>query len=138
MTIDLSRRELDCIISVHALSSDGWSARVKDVASMLEVSPPTALQFLDKLKSLGLVEKGRSGYRLSSRGVDRFNESTRTHRLMETLLVRNGLSLEEACRVSSSLRLPIGEADLEKLCAKMSHPDKCPHGRPIPVGGHHV
>ena len=133
----LSKRDLDCIGSVHSLSSEGWPARVKDVAGMMEVSPPTAVQFLDKLRSMGLVEKGPSGYRLSKRGSDCFNETTRAHRLMETLLVRNGLSLEEACLVSSSLYFPIDGADLEKLCANMRHPDTCPHGRPIPVADHH-
>lgn len=134
----LSRRNLDCIESIQSLSSEGWSARVKDIAGMMGVSPPTAVQFLDKLMSIGLVEKGPSGYKLSKKGEDCFNETTRAHRLIETLLVRNGLSLEEACRVSSSLALPIEESDLEKLSAKMQHPDKCPHGRPIPLGDRHV
>ena len=138
MAPGLSRREYDCIESIHVLSFDGWSARVKDVASRMKVSPPTALGFLGKLKELGLVEKGPSGYRLSKKGMRCFNEVTRTHRLLETLLVRNGLPLEEACRVSSSIGSPFAKSDLEKLCASMSHPETCPHGRPIPGGMHRV
>ena len=124
--------------AVHSLNSDGWPARVKDIAVAMKVAPPTAVQFLDKLKDMQLVEKGPSGYRLSKKGTECFNEATRTHRLMETLLVRNGLPLEEACRVSASIDTLIDEADLEKLCAHLSHPDRCPHGRPIPVGASHV
>ena len=138
MNSTLSRRDIDCIQSVHSLSSGGWPARVKDVARSMKVAPPTAVQFLEKLVENGTVEKGPGGYRLSKRGVERFNEPTRTHRIIETLLVRGGLPLEEACRVSSSLGEPIDDADLEKLCAGMSHPEKCPHGRPIPEGAHHV
>lgn len=138
MGMRLSRRDLDCIESVDSLSSEGWPARVKDVAAKMSVAPPTAVQFLDKLLGLGLVEKGPNGYRLSKRGGDRLKVATRTHRLIETLLVRNGLTVEGACRVSASLSGPIDEAELEKLCANMSHPEKCPHGRPIPVGRHHV
>jgi len=134
----LSRRDYDCIESVHALSSGGWSARVKDVAASMEVAPPTAVEFLDKLIAIGLVQKGPSGYRLSGKGVRCFNEATRTHRLMETLLSRSGLRLEEACKISSSIGEPIDDAVLEKLCAKMSHPETCPHGRRIPKGEHHV
>ena len=108
------------------------------MAGRMQVSPPTAVEFLEKLKAISLVEKGPSGYRLSKRGQACFDEATRTHRIMETLLVRNGMPLEQACRVSSSLGTPIAEDDLEKLCANMHHPETCPHGRPIPVGAKHV
>lgn len=134
----LSRRDYDYVESVHALSSGGWPARVKDIAARLRVAPPTAVEFLDKLLGLGIVEKGPSGYRLSTKGIECFNEATRSHRLIETLLVRNGISVDEACRISSSLRGPIDEVYLEQLCSHMSHPNLCPHGRPIPLGARHV
>ncbi len=134
----LSRRDYDCIVSVEVLSSNGWPARVKDVAARMKVSPPTAVEFLDKVTSMSLVEKGPSGYRLSEKGVECYNEATRAHRLFETLFSRNGIPLEEACRISYSIGDEIDDADLEKLCTNMSHPDTCPHGRPIPVGAHHA
>ncbi|MDG6902292.1 MAG: metal-dependent transcriptional regulator [Nitrososphaerota archaeon] len=138
MKIGLSRRDYDCIASVSTLSAGGWPARVKDVAARMHVSPPTAVEFLEKLKGVALVEKGPSGYRLTKEGLACSNEATRAHRLLETLLVRSGMPLELACRVSSSVGVPIAEEDLEKLCANMQHPDTCPHGRPIPFGGSHV
>ena len=138
MKTSLSRRDYDCIESVFSLTSGGWPARVKDVAGRMQVSPPTAVEFLEKLKDMLLVEKGPSGYRLSKKGEACLNKATRTHRIMETLLVRNGLPLELACRVSSSLNATMTEDDLEKLCANMQHPETCPHGRPIPVGAKHV
>lgn len=138
MTFSLSRRDYDCIESVYDLSSGGWTARVKDVAFRMKVRPPTAVGFLDKLTGEGLVEKGPSGYRLTEKGVACYNEATRTHRLLETLFSRNGIPLEVACQMSSSIGDTLDEADLERLCAKMSHPEKCPHGRPIPVGGRHA
>ncbi len=134
----LSRRDYDCIESVQVLSSNGWPARVKDVAARMKVAPPTAVEFLDKMAGMSLVEKGPSGYRLSEKGVGRYNEATRAHRLLETLFSRNGLPLEAACRISSSIGGEIEDSDLERLCANMSHPDTCPHGRPIPMSAHHV
>ncbi len=134
MTPNLSRRDYDCIGTVHALSSEGWSARVKDVAVRMNVTPPTAVGFLDKLIAMGLVEKGPSGYRLTSEGIECSNGATRAHRLLETLLVRVGIPLVEACKISSSLEGPIDGAALEKLCAHLSHPGTCPHGQPIPGG----
>jgi Mn-dependent DtxR family transcriptional regulator len=134
----ISRRELDCVETVYSLSSSGWPARVKDIAGRMKVTSPTAVQFLDKLIELGLVTKGPSGYRLTESGLEHLNGATREHRIFETLLVRNGFPLEDACKVSSSLTGTIDETVLEKLCANMSHPDKCPHGRPIPGGASHV
>lgn len=138
MSHSISRRELDCVEAVRSLSSSGWPARVKDVAKKLNVTPPTAVQFLDKLIETELVEKGPSGYKLTDTGVEYLDGATRAHRIFETLLVRNGFPLDDACRVSSSLTGTIDEAALEKLCANMSHPSKCPHGRPIPGGAKHV
>ncbi len=111
---------------------------MKDVAVMMKVAPPTAVEFLDKMAGMSLVEKGPSGYRLSKRGMERFNEATRAHRLLETLFSRSGIPLEVACRISSSIGNAIDDVDLERLCATMSHPGTCPHGRPIPLGAHHV
>lgn len=130
----LSRRDHDCIESVHSLSSNGWPARVKDVAAKMKVTPPTAVGFLDKLVARALVEKGPSGYRLSDEGSAWLKDATRAHRLLETLLARTGMSLEEACRIASSVGGDLDSDAVEKLCAHLSHPDACPHGRPIPEG----
>jgi Mn-dependent DtxR family transcriptional regulator len=138
MSAKLSRRELDCVEAVCSLSSNGWPARVKDVAGRMNVTSPTAVQFLDKLIETDLVAKGPSGYKLTERGIEYLNGATRVHRIFETLLVRNGFPLDDACKVSSSLTSAIDDAALEALCAHMSHPDKCPHGRPIPGGAKHV
>ena len=138
MPSGVSRRELDCVEAVYSLSSGGWPARVKDVAGIMSVTSPTVIQFLGKLIETGLVEKGPSGYKLTESGIEYLDGATREHRIFETLLVRNGIPLEDACKVSSSLTGTMGEAALEALCAHMSHPDKCPHGRPIPGGVIHV
>lgn len=134
MNTGLSRRDYDCIESVQSLSSKGWPARVKDVAAKMNVTPPTAVGFLDKLVERDLVEKGPSGYRLSKEGSAWLKDVTRAHRLLETLLARTGMSLEEACRIASSVAGDVDSDAVEKLCAHLSHPSACPHGRPIPGG----
>ena len=111
---------------------------MKDVAASMKVAPPTAVEFLDKMSEASMIEKGPSGYRLSAKGMECYNVAMRTHRLLETLFSRNGLPLEVACKVSASIGNEIDEADLEKLCANLSHPDTCPHGRPKPVRTHDV
>ena len=134
MGINLSRRDFDCIASVYRLSSDGWPVRVKDVAMSMNVKPPTAVEFLDKLVAMELIEKGPSGYRLSKKGTSFMNEATRAHRLFETLFTQAGIPLEKACSISSSIEEHVDNDAMEKLCTHLSHPDSCPHGRPIPAG----
>ena len=134
MKVGLSRRDYDCIESVHTLSSGGWPARVKDVAERMQVRPPTAVEFLDKLMEMRLVDKGPSGYRLSQEGTACYNQARRAHRLFETLLSQAGIPLEEACELSSSIEGSIDDESIAKLCSHLSHPDTCPHGSPIPEG----
>jgi Mn-dependent DtxR family transcriptional regulator len=107
---------------------------VKDIAARMKVAPPTAVEFLDKLVGKDLIEKGPNGYRLSEEGTVCLNGATRVHRLFETLLARTGMSLDEACRIASSVGGDVDSVALEKLCAHLSHPGSCPHGRPIPGG----
>ncbi len=134
ITGSLSRRDYDCMESVQSLSGSGWPARVKDIAASMDVSPPTAVGFLEKLVQKSLVEKGPNGYRLSQSGSVSLSEATRAHRLFETLLARTGMPLEEACRIASAVGVEVNSAAMEKICAHLSHPDSCPHGRPIPEG----
>ncbi|MDG6997867.1 MAG: metal-dependent transcriptional regulator [Nitrososphaerota archaeon] len=134
MTDNLSKRDYDCIQSIYFLSSGGWPARVKDIASRLKVKPPTVVEFLDKLTKMKLVEKGPSGYKLSEKGALLMSKLTRAHRLFETLLTEVGIPLGKACTISSSVEGHIDNKTLQQLCSHLSHPETCPHGRPIPAG----
>jgi len=131
---ELTGRENDCLMAVGNLTSTGWAARVKDVAVEMQVSPPTAVEYLEKLARVKLVEKGATGYRLSAEGARQVDELVRVHRLFETLLFRTGMSLEEAHRISSSIDRHVDSKGAAVLCARLNHPKMCPHDRPIPAG----
>ncbi|MDG7039348.1 MAG: metal-dependent transcriptional regulator [Nitrososphaerota archaeon] len=135
MNIKMSKREYECVESVRSLSSGGWPARVKDIATMMKVRPPTALGFLDRLVEMSLIEKGPIGYRLSQYGVAYINQVTRAHRLFETLLSNAGIPLDEACRASSSIAIEgdIDDEAIKTLSGNLGHPGICPHGNPIPA-----
>ncbi len=135
MNIRMSKREYECVESVRSLSSGGWPARVKDIATMMKVRPPTAVGFLDRLVKMALIEKGPIGYRLSRDGVAYINQVTRAHRLFETLLSNAGIPLDEACRASSSIAIEgdIDDEAIKTLSGNLGHPGICPHGNPIPA-----
>jgi DtxR family Mn-dependent transcriptional regulator len=134
MELSLTERDYDCMLAVRGLTTEGWVARVKDVAARLRVKPPTALGFLDRLVRLSAVEKGSVGYRLTPKGTKLLDELTRSHRLFETLLFRTGMPLDEAHRISSSIDKHIDYKAAAILCANLDHPKRCPHDMPIPAG----
>lgn len=134
MSRALTPRDYDCLSIVKRLTAGGWPARVKDVAVEMRVKPPTALGFLEKLAEASAIEKGPSGYRLTKEGSRVVDGLTRTHRLFETLFVRNGISVEEAHRISSSIDRYVDQSAAAQLCAGLNHPKKCPHDMPIPAG----
>jgi DtxR family Mn-dependent transcriptional regulator len=134
MDSSLTKRDYDCLKAVKTLTADGWVARVKDVANNMEVKPPTALGFLDRLVQLSAVEKGSVGYRLTRKGSRLVDELTRSHRLFETLLFRTGMSVDEAHMISASIDRHIDDRAAALLCARLDHPKKCPHDMPIPAG----
>jgi len=134
MKSELTTREYDCLLAIELLTSTGWAARVKDVAERMHVTPPTAVEYLERLARTSLVEKGSTGYRLSPAGTRYVDGLVRVHRLFETLLFRTGMSLEDAHRISSSIDKHVDDRGAAALCARLNHPKKCPHDRPIPAG----
>ncbi|MDG6991618.1 MAG: metal-dependent transcriptional regulator [Nitrososphaerota archaeon] len=138
MALGLTERDYDCMVSINALTFKGWPARVKEISASMKVKPPTAVGFLEKLTGLNLVEKGNIGYRLTGRGKEVLDSVTRAHRLFETLLSEAGIPLDNACRISSSIDRHVNGDFLEALCSVLRHPDRCPHGSPIPGGVRHV
>jgi DtxR family Mn-dependent transcriptional regulator len=130
----LSRRDIECMSAVERLTSGGWPARLKDISESLKVRPPTALQFLERLTRKSLLEKGPAGYRLTMEGTKALDRLRRAHRLFESLLSSTGVSAEEACRISSLVDRHLDEGTASLLCARLSHPRRCPHGMPIPAG----
>lgn len=134
MKRELTNRECDCVFTVGRLTSTGWAARVKDVAEEMKVSPPTAVEYLERLSKANLIEKGTTGYRLSPDGVRCIDGLVRVHRLFEILFYRTGMSLEDAHRISSSVDKHVDEEGAAILCAQLNHPKRCPHDRPIPAG----
>ena len=72
---------------------------------------------------------------LTPRGFTLAAETVRRHRLAERLLV-DVLDIDHekmdvaACGIEHSLREGVDDA----VCALLGHPDRCPHGKPIPPG----
>ncbi|KYK38761.1 MAG: metal-dependent transcriptional regulator [Theionarchaea archaeon] len=110
--------------------------RIKDIAEILDVQPPSAVEMLRKLERNEFVEyKRQKGVLLTEKGMNRAREIIRAHRLMEVLLNKvikiDKENIEEiAC---SCEHLLTGEIAM-KVCTFLNHPRVCPHGNVIPKG----
>ncbi len=110
--------------------------RIKDIAELLKVQPPSAVEMLRKLEKGGFIGyKRQKGVYLTEKGNEKAKEIIRAHRLVEVLLNKvihvDKEDIEEiAC---SSEHLITGEVAV-KVCTFLEHPQVCPHGNAIPKG----
>lgn len=100
-----------------------------------EILGPEENVFLDTLVEKGLVEKYQDGIRFTETGREEARLAIRRHRLSERLfhdiIETNPDDMEEAaCQMEHVVKKEIEE----EICRLLSHPETCPHGKPIPAG----
>jgi len=136
-TIKLTQREAEYLKEIYNLSTEGIVlVGPAELSKRFSVARPTAFQVLKKLESCGCLKRYKSkGYSLTEDGKHLAKQIVRNHRIFETYLVRIlNISLDEACRITKPLELFLDTRLVDKLCAILGHPDRCPHGEPIPPG----
>lgn len=109
-------------------------APVGAVAQKVKVRPPSAVQMLRRLERRGLVEYlDRQGVRLTPKGRKVGQRMVRNGRLMEVFIAKE-LGLPKELGVAHAVEHSLSVGFTDALCARMGHPDKCPHGYEIPPG----
>ncbi|HEY6960572.1 MAG TPA: metal-dependent transcriptional regulator [Gaiellaceae bacterium] len=103
------------------------------VAEMLGVSRASAGEMLKRLEAEGLVERGeRKEAILTPAGAERARRVVRKHRVIERLLTDfMGYSAAEAHVHADELGGTFTDDMIERIEAKLGHPDRCPHGWPV-------
>ena len=114
----------------HDTSHPTLSSRV---AEMLGVSRASAGEMLKRLEAEGLVERGeRKEAILTEPGRIRAERAVRKHRIIERLLTDfMGYTAAEAHVHADELGDTFTDDMVERIEAKLGHPDRCPHGWPI-------
>lgn len=108
------------------------------VAEALAVTTASASNMLKKLDQLGYADQvKRQGVELTDSGRQAALEVIRHHRLLETYLAtRLGMSWDEVHREAEVLEHHVSEALAARIAEELGHPERDPHGHPIPtVGG---
>ncbi len=115
--------------------SGSGAASTKDVAERLSIAPPSVTNMFARLQEMGLVEYERyRGASLTERGRGEALRLVRRHRLIETFLLEHlGYSWEEVHEEAERLEHAVSDEFTERLAEFLGHPDRDPHGDPIPT-----
>jgi Mn-dependent DtxR family transcriptional regulator len=103
------------------------------VAEMLGVSRASAGEMLKRLEAEGLIERGeRKEALLTKTGRARAERVVRKHRIIERLLTDfMGYTAYEAHERADEMGDTFDDEMIERIDAKLGHPERCPHGWPV-------
>src|SRR5689334_10094996 len=103
------------------------------VAEPLHVSRASAGEMLKRLEAEGLIERGaRKEALLTETGRARAERVVRKHRIIERLLTDfMGYTGYEAHERADELGDTFNDDMVERIDAKLGHPERCPHGWPV-------
>ena len=107
----------------------------KDVADRLSVAPASVTNMFARLQEMGLAEYERyQGAALTEAGREEALRLLRRHRLIETFLLEHlGYSWQEVHEEAERLEHAVSDGFTERLAEFLGHPDRDPHGDPIPA-----
>lgn len=130
----------DYLKAIYRVAEDTGRSSVatSEVAAALGVTAASASGMLKKLLQLGFVVAGgrRGSVELSTDGRAAALEVIRHHRLLETYLVTKlGVPWDEVHREAEILEHHLSEALEARIAEELGHPERDPHGDPIPTLG---
>ncbi len=110
------------------------------LATRLGVANSSVSEMVRKLKDQGLVDhQPYSPIRLTGKGLKLALSMVRRHRLLESYLVQElDYSWDEVHDEAERLEHAVSDHFIERMSAKLSHPNRDPHGDPIPDAAGHI
>src|SRR5215218_11196123 len=124
----------DYLKAIWELSGEG-TASTKEIADRLSISSASVTSMLGRLRERGLVDYERyHGASLTEAGREEALRLLRRHRLIETFLLEHlGYSWQEVHDEAERLEHAVSDGFTERLAEFLGHPDRDPHGDPIPT-----
>jgi DtxR family Mn-dependent transcriptional regulator len=125
----------DYLKAIHSLDGADRPVSTVDIASRLQVRPPSVTGMLKRLADAGWIhyEPGY-GARLTPAGVAEARRVIRRHRLVELFLTRVlGLDWSEVDAEAEALEHAISPRLEQAMAAHLGEPLEDPHGHPIPT-----
>jgi DtxR family Mn-dependent transcriptional regulator len=111
------------------------AASTKDISEQLSVAPASVTNMMGRLQEMGFVRYERyRGASLTGTGRAEALRLIRRHRLIETFLLEHlGYSWQEVHDEAERLEHAVSDEFTERLTQMLGHPDRDPHGDPIPA-----
>jgi len=126
----------DYVKAIHEVCSDSGKqvTTTGELAKRLEISSSTVSCMLRPLADSGLViYRAYKGVRLSDAGQALALRILRRHRLLKLFLVNTlGIPWHEAHEEAGRLQHAASNWLMERIDEYLQHPDRHPHGDPIP------
>lgn len=132
-TITLTRKERDCIVLIGEHGASDFPLRLIEVANSMKVKPPTALNLIKRLVGKGMLKREKGMLMLTNEGKVEYGRIMESHRVIETMMARYGVSVDEACRLSCNLDFIMDEDSVNRIFTELGRPKVCPHGKKIEV-----
>jgi Mn-dependent DtxR family transcriptional regulator len=105
------------------LSERGGCARTTEIAAHFGVDPSTITKTIAELADTGYLQHTPyHGVSLTNEGEKYAAFLVKRHRILSLILVRNGLSGEDACREVSRFESFISRNAIDTMCRAMGHP----------------
>jgi DtxR family Mn-dependent transcriptional regulator len=103
------------------------------LAQRLGLSPSTVSEAVGKLTARGLVARPGGAIALTARGREAALQMVRRHRILEAFLTsRLGYGWDEVHDEAEVLEHAVSERFVARVDALLGHPERDPHGDPIP------
>ncbi len=131
----LSHSQQDYLKQIFLLDHAPRGATTQILADRIGVRPASVTGMLKKLAEEGLVERAPyRAVRLTESGRRIAVELVRHHRLLEVFLFRMlGYRWDEVHEEAEALEHVISERFEQRVAELLSHPERDPHGDPIPT-----
>ena len=127
----LTKRERDCMVSIREKGMEDFPLRLNELAGILKISSPTALNILRRLEVKGMIASSRGMIKLTEKGLKSVDMILKIHRVYESLFCQSGVSENTACNEASMVDYLTGEQTAEMVLHRIGDPKICPHGKPI-------
>jgi DtxR family Mn-dependent transcriptional regulator len=136
MAVILTQTTEDYLKAIYELEERGQPATTTKLAERLDITPASVTGMLKRLARTEpqLIEYRKyRGAMLTPEGVKAALQVIRRHRLLESYLVSAlGYSWDEVHQEACRLEHAISDTFAERIDEALGHPERDPHGDPIP------
>ena len=120
--LELSPRKVDYLKFIF---EQGTTVKTNDIASHFEVDPSTITKTISELADTGYLSHiPYRGVILTDTGKRYAKFLVKRHRILSLILVRNGLSEEQACSEVTRFESFVSQESIDLMCSAMGHPQQ--------------